>query len=168
MEPSTGGPPPDRQAVGQLLVRLLHQFRVDLFAAPDRETHFPDLRFPHLQIWGNVGVDGIRLTQLADRANLSLAACSELVNDLQELAYLERRPDPIDGRAKLIFPTRRGRKLLDEAGRTVAELEARWRSRCAPGAFDEACVTLDHLLHSLEEGRDPTRQLRQSTGRLKN
>lgn len=147
-------PPTDRLAVGQLLVQLLHRFRTELFLEPDRETHFPDLRFPHLQIWGNVGIDGIRLTELADRANLSLAACCELVNDLQALGYLERRADPTDGRAKLIVPTRRGRQLLEEAGLAVARLEHRWRSHCEPGAFDSACYTLDQLLRSLGDA-DP-------------
>lgn len=41
----------------------------------------------------NLGVDGIRLTDLAAKAQLSLAARSELVNQLQELGYLDRRPE---------------------------------------------------------------------------
>lgn len=148
MPPSTPPLPSDRLAVGQILVRLLHRFRSEVFADPVMQRRFPEIRFPHLQIWGNVGVDGIRLTDLADRANLGLAATSELVNELQDLGYLERRADPADGRAKLIFPTRRGRRLLDEAGRAVARLEERWRSRCEPGSFDDACRTLDALLRS--------------------
>jgi len=143
--------PTDRLAVGQLLGRLLYHFRLELFA--EREERFPDLRFPHLQIWGNVGIEGIRLTALADRAGLGLPACSELVDDLQRLGYLERRPDPTDGRAKLIFPTVRGREVLDAAGNAVAELEHRWRGSLRPGEFDRACRTLDELLRCLEEPR---------------
>jgi DNA-binding MarR family transcriptional regulator len=149
MAKSTPDLPTDRLAVGQLLVRLLHQFRTELFTDPVLQAQFPEVRFPHLQVWGNVGVDGIRLTELADRASLGLAATSELVNELQRLGYLERRPDPTDGRAKLIYPTTRGRHLLDEAGRAVARLEARWRTQCRPGGFDTACRTLDRLLRSL-------------------
>ncbi|HET6530052.1 MAG TPA: hypothetical protein VFH03_05480 [Actinoplanes sp.] len=33
---------------------------------------------------------------------MSLVATSELVDDLQRLGYVERRSDPLDGRAKLI------------------------------------------------------------------
>ena len=151
MAPSTPAPlPEDRLAIGQLLVRLLHQFRAELFDEPGREEQFPGLRFAHLQIWGNVGVDGMRLTELADRANLSLAACSELVNELQDLGYLERSRDPTDGRAKLIFPTRQGRQLLDEAGRAVARIEEHWRARCQPDAFDNACSALDQLLKTFD------------------
>jgi DNA-binding MarR family transcriptional regulator len=141
----------DRLAIGQILGRLLHQFREEMFDNAERAERFPGIRYPHLQIWGNVGIDGIRLTDLAERATLSLAACSELVNELQEADYLERRPDPSDGRAKLIFPTRRGRALLDEAGHAVAEIEHDWRSHCPPGAFDRACKTFDDLLRELDD-----------------
>jgi len=146
---STPELPTDRLAIGQILGRLLYRFRSELFTDPELQERFSDVRFPHLQIWGNVGIDGIRLTTLADRANLGMAATSELVNDLQDLGYLERRPDPTDGRAKLIFPTARGRRLLDDAGGAVARLEARWRSQCEAGAFDDACRTLDGLLRTL-------------------
>lgn len=149
--PSTPHLPTDRLAVGQLLVRLLHEFRQALFAATEG-TEFADLRFTHNQIWGNVGIEGIRLTELAHKANLSLAACSELVNELADLGYLERRADPTDGRAKLIFPTPRGRALLDAAGTRVAELEADWRSRLPSGEFDRACLALDQLLADLARG----------------
>jgi DNA-binding MarR family transcriptional regulator len=139
--------PSDRLAIGQLLVRLLFHFRTELFA--EAGGRFPDLRYPHLQIWGNVGIDGTRLTTLAERANLGLPACSELVDELQRLGYLERRPDPTDGRAKLIFPTTKGREVLDAAGTAVAELEQRWRQELPPGEFDRACRSLDALVTSL-------------------
>ena len=154
MSPSTPRLPTDRLAVGQLLVRLLYEFRTALFDAVEG-TEFADLRLAHNQIWGNVGVDGIRLTELATKANLSLAACSELVNELQSLGYLERRPDPADGRAKLIFPTPRGRRLLDAAGVRVAELEAEWRAHLPRGEFDRACAALDRLLSAVQADRAP-------------
>lgn len=135
-------------------MRLLHEFRETLSAGVE-ESEFGDLRFAHNQIWGNVGIEGIRLTDLARKATLSLAACSELVNELCDLDYLERRPDPTDGRAKLIYPTRRGRALLDAAGVRVAELEADWRARLPDGDFDRACHTLDRLLTDLRRDTSP-------------
>jgi DNA-binding MarR family transcriptional regulator len=96
--------------------------------------------------WGNIGTEGIRLTDLAAAAQLSLAACSELVDELQGLGYLERQPDPSDGRAKLIFPTAKGREVLDAAGKAVADLEQRWRERLPPGTFDRACHTFNDLI----------------------
>ncbi len=75
--------PADRLAIGPLLVRLLRQFRAELFE-PAAGHGYPDLREPHLHIFGNLGVDGIRLTDLPARAQLSLATASELVSDLQD------------------------------------------------------------------------------------
>src|ERR1700761_8999151 len=115
----------DRLAVGQLLVRLLREFRDDL-AAPRADAGYGDIREPHFQIFGNIRMGGIRLTELADRAQLSLAATSELVNDLTDMGYLPRRPDPADGRAKLIDLTQRGRDLMADAGDRVADIERRW------------------------------------------
>jgi DNA-binding MarR family transcriptional regulator len=139
----------DRLAVGQLLVRLLSQFRREMFAAA-AANGYDDLREPHLQIFGNLGIDGIRLTDLAARAQLSLAATSELVNDLQHLGYLERRPDPSDGRAKLIYPTARGRRALDDAGDRVAEIERHWSAVLGDARFDTTCRSLQGLIDRLD------------------
>jgi DNA-binding MarR family transcriptional regulator len=147
---SSSGLATDRLAIGQLLVRLLHRFRTELFTEGESDGRFSDIRFSHMHIWGNVGIDGIRLTELADRANLGLPACSELVDELQQGGYLERRPDPGDGRAKLIFPTLKGREVLDMAGSMVGALEQRWGGHLRPGDFDAACRTFDHLLTSLD------------------
>jgi DNA-binding MarR family transcriptional regulator len=138
----------DRLAVGQLLVRLLHEFRAELLAGA-AEGGYEDLRMPHLQIFGNVGIDGIRLTDLAARAQLSLAAASEFVRDLDALGYLERRADPSDGRAKLIFPTRRGRQALDDAGDRVAGIEQHWAGLVGTQEFASAMQTLQRLLDGL-------------------
>ncbi|WP_204807706.1 MarR family winged helix-turn-helix transcriptional regulator [Mycobacterium riyadhense] len=141
--------PTDRQAVGQLLVRLTREFRRDL-AAPRVERGYSDIRDPHLQIFGNIRTGSIRLTELASRAQLSLAATSELVNDLVALGYLTRRPDPQDGRAKLIELTDRGRALLADAGNRVADIEARWSELLGSADFAHMCATMQRLLDMLD------------------
>lgn len=103
-----------------------------------------------MQIFGNIRVGGIRLTELAARAQLSLAAASELVNDLETLGYLERQPDPSDGRAKLIVPTARGRAALSDAGNRVAQIEENWASIVGAERFTEVCQTLQELLDVLD------------------
>ncbi len=146
--PSSRELPTDRQAIGQLLGRLLREFRQDL-AKPRSERGYGDIRDPHMQIFGNIRMGGVRLTELAERAQLSLAATSELVNDLSDLGYLARRPDPADGRAKLIDLTARGRGLLALAGERVAEIEHRWSATVGPEAFDHMCETMQKLLDEL-------------------
>jgi DNA-binding MarR family transcriptional regulator len=140
---------PDRQAIGQLLARLLRQFRIDL-AGPRAQAGFGDIRDPHLQIFGNVRMGGVRLTELADRVQLSLAATSELVNDLEEMRYLTRRPDPTDGRAKLIDLTERGRNAMSAAGFQVADIERRWSKLVGAKDFAQMCRTMQRLLDELD------------------
>jgi DNA-binding MarR family transcriptional regulator len=141
--------PSDRLAIGQLLVRLLRLFRDDL-ASPAAQRGYPDIREPHYQIFGNIRMGGIRLTELASRAQLSLAATSELVNDLEALGYLTRRPDPADGRAKLIDLTSRGQALLGDAGDRVADIEHRWSAAAGAKHFDDMCATMQRLLDELD------------------
>ena len=141
----------DRQAIGQLLVRLLREFREDL-GAPRADAGYGDVREPHFQIFGNIRMGGIRLTELADRAQLSLAATSELVNDLADMGYLTRRPDPADGRAKLIDLTTRGRELMAHAGDRVADIEQRWSALVGRRDFTQMCQTMQRLLDEI----DPT------------
>ncbi len=93
---------------------------------------------------------GIRLTELADRAQLSLAATSELVNDLADMGYLTRRPDPADGRAKLIDLTKRGREMMAYAGDRVADIEHRWSMLAGEKNFKQMCGTMQLLLDGLD------------------
>jgi DNA-binding MarR family transcriptional regulator len=108
------------------------------------------MREPHFQIFGNIRMGGIRLTELADRAQLSLAATSELVNDLVDMGYLTRRPDPADGRAKLIDLTKRGCGLMAVAGDRVADIERRWSKAVGAKDFAHMCRTMQRLLDELD------------------
>ena len=140
---------PDRLAIGQLLVRLLREVRDDL-GAPRAAAGYGDVREPHLQIFGNIRMGGIRLTELAERAQLSLAATSELVNDLADMGYLTRRPDPDDGRAKLIDLTTRGRDMMAYAGDRVADIEQRWSTLVGAKDFRQMCGTMQRLLDEID------------------
>ena len=140
--------PIDRLAIGQLLIRLLREFRREL-SAPAAAAGYGDIRDPHLQIFGAIGVGGVRLTEVAARAQLSLAATSELINDLQDLGYLHRQQDPRDGRAKLICLTERGRALMAHAGDRVATIEAQWSAVVGMQSFDQMCATMQRLLNHL-------------------
>ena len=147
---SRGSEKPNRLPVGQLLVRLLAEFRRELLAEAEAYG-YGDIRPAHLQITGNIGLKGIRLTKLAARAQLSLAATSELVNELQAMGYLAREPDPTDARAKLIVPTPKGRKMLADASAKVADLERAWAGHAGEARFEAAMLTLQDILAATRE-----------------
>lgn len=66
---------------------------------------------------------GLRLTELAERTHTSKQAMSYTVNRLEEAGYMERVPDPADGRAKVIRLTERGWALRREADEIIASIE---------------------------------------------
>jgi DNA-binding MarR family transcriptional regulator len=115
----------DRRPIGQLLGRALRAFRLELYQRAI-DARYDDIREAHLQVFGALDWRGTRLTDLAARANMTPPAMAELVDELQAAGYLERRPDPSDGRAKLIRPTRKGRRAIAAALRAVRAIEGEY------------------------------------------
>ena len=142
-----------RPPIGQLLGQLLRSFRQELHRRA-QEGGYGDIREAHLQVFGAIDWKGTRLTELAVRANMTLPAMSELVDDLQRAGYLERRPDLRDGRAKLIRPTRKGRHAIVQALRAVREIEASY-SRVVG---DERFAVLVGVLEDLVDARPQSRR----------
>jgi hypothetical protein len=105
-----------------------------------RRPGYPDLREPYLHI-GNLGVDGIRLTDLAARAQLSPATASELVSDLQALGYLERRANGTNKRAKLIFPDPPRPSGARRRRRPGRPDRGAWSQIVGPECFADTCRT---------------------------
>ena len=133
--------------IGQLLGRMLRSFRRDLYGRA-QEAGYQDIREAHLQVFGAIDWDGTRLTELAARANMTRPSMLELVDELQKLGYLERRPDPSDGRAKLIRLTRKGRRTLADALRAVLDIERGYIAVVGQERFDAFVATLQALLEA--------------------
>lgn len=133
-----------RKPIGQLLGDAVIGFRRDLYARA-KAGGYDDIRAVHLQVFGAIDWNGTRLRDLAARANMTPPAMAELVDDLQAAGYLERRPDPSDGRAKLIRPTRKGRRVLAAALRAVEEIEREYAERLGIERFDQLVLALHEL-----------------------
>lgn len=140
----------ERLRLAPLLVRLLNHYRKQ-GAVELARLGFPEIRSSHFQVLAHVPRKGIRLTELAERAHLSLAAASEFVSELEDLGYLERLKDRRDRRAKLIVPTEKGRKAFKDGRRGAARIERRWAALAGSDRFEEACTLLQELLDELDE-----------------
>ena len=84
-----------------------------------------EVRLPHGNVFQYLDDDGTRVGVLAERAHLTKQAMAQLVAHLEAHGYVERVPDPADGRAKLVRTTDRGRAVYAIVRVFVAELEAR-------------------------------------------
>jgi DNA-binding MarR family transcriptional regulator len=88
------------------------------------DAGFTDQRAVYDRVFPFVPPEGIRLTALADRAGMTKQAMSELVGDLVTMGYLQRSPDPADGRAKLITFTDRGWAAVNTVLASFRDVEA--------------------------------------------
>lgn len=79
----------------------------------------------HSAVFAQIDPEGTRLTQLAARAGMSPQAMGELVDELEALDYVVRRPDPSDRRAKLIALTPRGQECVAAGRQTIDGIEQR-------------------------------------------
>jgi DNA-binding MarR family transcriptional regulator len=118
---------------------------------------FPQ-RPAHSSVMAHIDRDGgTRLTTIAARANITPQAVGELVDDLERLGYVVRRPDPDDRRAKRIVLTGLGRDCVDAAIDAIAELEAELGALLGPKRLAQFHDTLQRLIatnHASEEASE--------------
>lgn len=114
---------------------------------------FPDLRPAHGTIAQHIADAGSRVTELAQLAQVSKPTVVYLVNDLERLGYVERVPDPADGRAKLVRLTQRGIRAQREARKIVAQIEQDWSKALGERDFGD----LRELLLRLHDTLWPAR-----------
>ena len=90
--------------------------------------------------------DGLRMGELARRALLSKQTMTELVRRLEREGLVERRPDPADGRASLIFLTARSREFLPTAAAILDDLDRLVREDLGDERATELRASLTALL----------------------
>jgi DNA-binding MarR family transcriptional regulator len=110
--------------LGVLATQLLLSIQGELFARL-AEVGYDDLHPRHSAVLAYLDEDGIRATELARLSGRHKQIVGRLVDELEELGYVDRRPDPADRRAKLVVPTERGLEQMRRGDEIVADIEAR-------------------------------------------
>lgn len=104
-----------------------------------------DVTVAQSRIAQRIADEGTRLTELADRAQVTKQTASLLVAALEREGLVERVPDPADGRARLIRLSERGREAGERAKAVVMGVEREWAEHLGPelaGHLREALVRL--------------------------
>ena len=97
------------------LRRMNHALAARLAAAGHAEV-----RAPHGLVLQYLDDAGTRVSVLPERAQITKQSMAELVAHLERHGYVERVPDPADGRAKLVRATDRGRAVFAVARDLIA------------------------------------------------
>src|SRR4051812_36403992 len=111
-----------------------------------------DLRPAHARLMVFLGWDGSRITDIARAQDVSKNAVGQLVSELEDLGYVERVPDPADGRAKIVRYTRKGRALIADAADIAEQLDAEVEAIIGARRLEELRSTLADICHHLGLG----------------
>jgi DNA-binding MarR family transcriptional regulator len=125
---------------------LFAEFRSEL-----ERSEFGDIRPTHGCVFRFVQDEGLRLTDIAERAKLTKQSVGEIVDDLVQRGYAKRIPAPDDRRAKLICLTERGEAAQAHGRELFVKVEKRWAERY--GA--ERIVALRELLEEMAAAEAP-------------
>jgi DNA-binding MarR family transcriptional regulator len=120
--------PPVRLPLHGLLEFAFDAF-IEEFLEELQQGEFSDIRLAHGCVFRYVKDRGLRLTEIAERSNMTKQSAGEVVDDLVALGYVERVPDPDDRRAKLICLTERGTAAQEYGFQLLEEIEMRWGER---------------------------------------
>jgi DNA-binding MarR family transcriptional regulator len=112
-----------RENLGFLLAKASQRWN-ELLGERFVAAGYPDVR----PSYGSILVplfedDGLRMGELAARARVSKQTMTTMVGLLERDGLVERRADPSDGRASLVFLTERARRFRPVAEAALVELD---------------------------------------------
>ncbi|GAA2868236.1 winged helix DNA-binding protein [Pseudonocardia halophobica] len=114
---------------------------------------FDDFTPAQARVFQRIAPGGSRTTELAEQAGITKQSASFLVDQLERAGYVERVPDPADGRARLVRVAERGARSVEVSRGIVAEVEAEWTAHLGARRMAQ----LRTLLADLREITDPWR-----------
>jgi DNA-binding MarR family transcriptional regulator len=100
----------------------------------------------------HIDPEGARITDLAARAQLTKATVVRTVDELERLGYVERVPDPDDGRAKRVRLSPSALAVVRDAEAIIAETRAAWAASLEPGEMEQLEALLRKLRGALWPG----------------
>jgi DNA-binding MarR family transcriptional regulator len=112
-----------------------------------------DITLVQARVAARIGPDGTRVSDLAAQARITKQSAAFLVDQLESAGYVERAPDPTDGRARLVRLTARAAEVVAVADAEVERVLAEWADHV--GA--ERLRQMHDVLRDLREVTDPWR-----------
>jgi DNA-binding MarR family transcriptional regulator len=128
-----------------LAARLLFSVQHELYASLALQCH-PDLKPRHGAVMAYIEPAGSRATDLARLSGAHKQVIGTLVDELEQLGYVERRPDPRDRRAKLVVPLPKGLDEMARAGTIMAAIERRHAEAIGERAYARLKRTLRDMI----------------------
>ena len=142
-----------RELPSSLLMFIASRAAADRIFRAVHEAGFDDVTIAQSRLMMGLDTEGTRLSVLAERAQIAKQTATALVDKLERAGYVERVPDPSDGRARLVRMTPRAEAALPIARAEEERIEAEWRAQLG----DELMDRLRDTLTALRDTTDPYR-----------
>jgi DNA-binding MarR family transcriptional regulator len=137
--------------LGILLGLAFQQFVAEL-NADLREHGFDDLGRSDGYVFRALDAEPLTTSALAERLGVSKQGAGQLVDDMTRRGYLQSRPDPRDGRARLLELTTRGRRALAAARDFHRRYETRLARRHGRARVDDLRTLLTMMAPAYGDG----------------
>jgi DNA-binding MarR family transcriptional regulator len=134
----------------RLLFRTTHTMNVEM-TDRIRARGFADFQPSFTALLAHVDTEGTRITAIARRMGTSRQAASQLLQAIEARGYVERVPDPSDGRGVIVRHTASGRRILLTAIEVMRSIEKEYELILGP----EGLTRLKRLLKRLLAETDP-------------
>jgi DNA-binding MarR family transcriptional regulator len=114
-----------------------------------------ELTYLHGAVIAHLDESGTRATELARRSGRHKQVIGRLVDELEELGYVERRPEVDDRRGKLVVPTSRGLELMRLSDAIIADIERQQARRLGKAEYERFRAALRDIVDSLTPQTGP-------------
>lgn len=154
-------PPPDpalearkRESVAQLLFKCARLVNERAIARVNEEPQAIRLRQSHTNLFPHLDFDGVRITELARRLDVSKQAVSQTIAELELMDVVETIPDPSDGRARLARFTDKGKAAILQGLSVLRDIEVEIERSIGKSKFEalhDALIALEKMLEPSSE-----------------
>ena len=148
------------QHVMLALGNLMAESREHLLAQAGSE-----LRPSHHRVIGHVPLDGITVTELAERVGMTKQGIGQFVRQLSDSGHLRTTAHPQDKRLRIIQRTAKGDASVRRLAAVLAELEERWAQRVGPSRYRDFRDVLDQLAEVSSPSASPQLRDRSAAAR---
>src|SRR3954452_22757790 len=140
-----------RELPSSLLMFIAARAAADRIFRAVQDAGFDDVTIAQSRLMMGIDTEGTRLSMLAERAQIAKQTARAVVDKLERAGYVERVPDPSDGRARLVRMPPRAEAALPIARAEEDRIEAEWRAHLGAERMNQ----LRQALTALRDITDP-------------
>lgn len=142
---------PLQQEIGRILMLTLQDFQQRL-DSDLQQRGIEGIGQRHRGVFLHLARFGpSRSVDLAAAAGIRPQSMMAIINELEQLGLIRRRPDPQDSRAKLIEFTPQGKELIEELRRSTSEVWGQYQRLLGKQELEHTFGGLKRLLDTVQE-----------------